>query len=146
LRGGAGRRRDRAGGHVRHPRSLPYETGVDLDGYVWGVKWHCLYPGAQVVDESPSARNWAEAIGIEFHEVRIESNAHDLTLIFSDLQVSELPPGYRPFVTGEDVQPRADAATGINDSLPGAPRHTRRSSARLRPALVPTAPRHTAMP
>ncbi|MEU6075990.1 hypothetical protein [Micromonospora sp. NPDC047074] len=84
-------------------RLIDHETGVDLDGYVWGVKWHSLYPGAQVVDESPVAHSWAEAIGIEFHEVRIESNAHALTLIFSDLQVSELPHGYSPFVAGEDV-------------------------------------------
>lgn len=26
-------------------RLIDHETGVDLDGYVWGVKWHCLLPG-----------------------------------------------------------------------------------------------------
>lgn len=72
-------------------RLIDDETGVDLDGYVWGVKWQPVYPGAKVIAESPSARSWAESIGIEFHEVRIEANAHDLTLVFSDLQVSELP-------------------------------------------------------
>ncbi|MES5824397.1 hypothetical protein [Streptomyces sp. RG80] len=25
-------------------RLIEFETGVDLDGFVWGVKWHCLYP------------------------------------------------------------------------------------------------------
>ncbi len=63
-------------------RLIDYGTGVDLDGYVWGVKWHCLYPGAKIVPESEAAGRWAEAVGIEFHEVRIETNAHDLTLVF----------------------------------------------------------------
>lgn len=85
-------------------RLIDHKTGVDLDGYVWGVKYQALYPGAQLVDESPSALSWAEAIGLEFHEVRIETNAHDLTLIFSDLQVNELSPGYSPFVVDTEGQ------------------------------------------
>ncbi|MEU4534420.1 hypothetical protein AB0G15_06105 [Streptosporangium sp. NPDC023825] len=72
-------------------RLITYETGVDLEGYVWGVNWQLLYPGATLVADSPTARDWAAAIGIDFHEVRIQTNAHDLTLIFSDLQIEELP-------------------------------------------------------
>ncbi|NAS26605.1 hypothetical protein GT755_33635 [Herbidospora sp. NEAU-GS84] len=72
-------------------RLITYPTGVDLDGYVWGVQWQLLYPGATVVTDSPTARNWAAAVGIDFHEVRIQTNAHDLTLIFSDLRIEELP-------------------------------------------------------
>ncbi|WP_431894208.1 hypothetical protein [Nonomuraea sp. bgisy101] len=72
-------------------RLTTYETGVDLDGHVWGVNWQVLYPGATLVADSPTARDWAVAIGIDFHEVRIQTNAHDLTLIFSDLQIEELP-------------------------------------------------------
>ncbi|GIG84508.1 YxiG-like protein [Planotetraspora kaengkrachanensis] len=61
-----------------------------------------LYPGATVMAESTTADSWAAAIGIEFHEVRIQTNAHDLSLVFSGLDVSELPPGYTPFsVPGE---------------------------------------------
>ncbi|GAA0411545.1 hypothetical protein GCM10009530_75080 [Microbispora corallina] len=78
-------------------RLIDYESSVALDGFVWGVKGHVLYPGATVVADSKLADAWAAAIGIEFHEVRIETNAHDLTLIFSGLDVSELPPGYIPF-------------------------------------------------
>ncbi|MBO4164970.1 YxiG-like protein [Micromonospora antibiotica] len=83
-------------------RLIGHETGVDLDGYVWGVKWHALYPGARVQAESATARSWAEATGLDFHEVLIETNAHVLTLVFSDLQVSEVPPGYRPFTVDGD--------------------------------------------
>jgi hypothetical protein len=38
-------------------------------------------------------------VGIDFHEVRIETNAHRLTLLCSDLQVSEVPDGYASFPT-----------------------------------------------
>ncbi|MEU2296874.1 YxiG-like protein [Streptomyces antibioticus] len=75
-------------------RLIEQETAADLadlDGYVWGVKWHCLYPGATVLPASEAGRRWSEALGIDFHEVRMETNAHTLTLVFSDLQVSELP-------------------------------------------------------
>ncbi|MEU3602973.1 hypothetical protein ABZ714_30335 [Streptomyces sp. NPDC006798] len=79
-------------------RLIDHETGADLDGYVWGVKWHALHPGARLLPESEATRHWSKALGIEFHEVRIETNAHSLTLLFSDLQVSEIPVGYAPFV------------------------------------------------
>ncbi|MBE3014888.1 hypothetical protein IL992_37810 [Microbispora sp. NEAU-D428] len=74
---------------------------IGQDGYVWGVKWQCLYPGGRIVFDSQHAREWSEALGIDFHEVRFETNAHDITLVFSDLQVTEVPAGYAPFsVTG----------------------------------------------
>ncbi|MFF2426847.1 YxiG-like protein [Streptomyces mirabilis] len=79
-------------------RLIDHGTGVDLGGYVWGVKWHCLYPGAKLLRESEATRRWSKALGLDFHEVRIESNAHNLALLFSDLQVSEVPVGYAPFV------------------------------------------------
>ncbi|MFF2214437.1 YxiG-like protein [Streptomyces antibioticus] len=72
-------------------RLIDHETAADLDGYVWGVKWHCLYPGATVLPVSDVARRWSEVLGIDFHEVRMETNAHTLTLVFSELQVSEIP-------------------------------------------------------
>jgi hypothetical protein len=79
-------------------RLIDHESGADLDGYVWGVKWHCLYPGAKLLPASEATRHWSKALGIDFHEVRIETNAHNLTLLFSDLQVSEVQIGYAPFV------------------------------------------------
>ncbi|MEV7535226.1 hypothetical protein ACIQNV_22070 [Streptomyces hydrogenans] len=79
-------------------RLIDHETGIELDGYVWGVKWHSLYPGAELLPESEATRRWSKALGIDFHEVRIATNAQNLTLLFSDLQVSEVPVGYTPFV------------------------------------------------
>ncbi|MFF7725799.1 hypothetical protein [Streptomyces sp. NPDC008001] len=80
-------------------RLIESKTGVDLDGYVWGVKWPSLYPGARLLPGSEATRRWSNALGVDFHEVRMETNAHNLTLLFSDLQVSEVPVGYAPFVT-----------------------------------------------
>ncbi|WP_328840372.1 hypothetical protein [Streptomyces europaeiscabiei] len=80
-------------------RLIDHGTGAGLDGYVWGVKWHCLYPGAKMLPGSEAARRCSQEVGIDFHEVLIETNAHRLTLIFSDLQVSKVPIGYAPFVT-----------------------------------------------
>ncbi|WP_103501695.1 MULTISPECIES: hypothetical protein [unclassified Streptomyces] len=80
-------------------RLVAPEPGVELDGYHWGVRWHALYPGAELSPESEAARRWSKALGIDFHEVRIATDAHHVTLLFSDLQVSEVPAGYAPFVT-----------------------------------------------
>ena len=78
-------------------RRIRHDTGSDLDGFVWGVKWHALSPGATVVTDSAAATLWSGAIGIPFHEIRIGTNAHEITLVCSELAVSVLPPGYAPF-------------------------------------------------
>jgi hypothetical protein len=79
---------------------IEYETGVGLDGYVWGVKWHLLYPGARVVADSPRAIEWSSALNLDFHEVELETNAHKISLVFSDLVVSEVDASYRPLSLG----------------------------------------------
>jgi hypothetical protein len=78
-------------------RLIDYDTGVDLDGYVWGVKWQMLYPGAKLVP-SERALEWSAALGIPFHEALIVTNAHVLRLVFSKLLVEFATPGYAPFV------------------------------------------------
>lgn len=78
-------------------RLIDHATGADLDGYVWGVKWQSLYPGGSVVSDSPRAEAWRTELGIDFHEVRLPANGHELSLVFSELAVSELGPGYRPW-------------------------------------------------
>jgi len=81
-------------------RLIDYDTGVGLGGYVWGVKWQMLYPGAHLVIGSDTAEQWSRALGFAFHEVRIETNAHSLSLVFSNLEVTEVGPGYSPFTVG----------------------------------------------
>ena len=54
-------------------RLVDFATGKDLDGYVWGVKYQALYPGAQLADESPSAEEWERSVRIPFHEAVVET-------------------------------------------------------------------------
>jgi hypothetical protein len=82
-------------------RLIDYETGVDLDGFVWGVKWHCLYPGIELVRYSPQAAAWAERIGIDFHEATITTEAQSISLVFSDLEVTHAAPGQAPFTVSD---------------------------------------------
>jgi hypothetical protein len=78
-------------------RLLDHERGRDLDGYVWGVRWQALYPGMRLVPYSAEARRWSRELGLPFHEAAIETNGHNLSLVFSDLAVDAVPPGHAPF-------------------------------------------------
>jgi hypothetical protein len=79
-------------------RLIDYDQGMDLDGYVWGVKWQVLYPGMKLVPDSSEARRWSRELGLPFYEAAIETNGHNLSLVFSDLSVQTVEPGYTPFV------------------------------------------------
>lgn len=79
-------------------RLTDYSTGVNLDGYVWGVKWQSLYPGMKLVETSTVAHGWSRALGIPFHEALIETNGHNITLVFSELEVVPLDAGWSPFI------------------------------------------------
>jgi hypothetical protein len=79
-------------------RLIDYEQGVDLDGYVWGVKWQMLYPGMKLLRDSPDAERWSRALDLPFHEATFETNGHNISLVFSDLAVDTVEVGYAPFV------------------------------------------------
>ena len=81
-------------------RLIQYQTGADLDGYVWGVNWQELYPGLELVTESARTDAWSEQLGVPFHEARIGAGAHNFTLIFSDLRIEPAEMGYVPFAVG----------------------------------------------
>jgi hypothetical protein len=83
-------------------RLIDFETAHEVDGYPWGSKWQIIYPGGTVIADSERARTWSVALGVDFHEVRLGLNAHDLTLVFSDLEITEVAPGYAPFVVGRE--------------------------------------------
>jgi hypothetical protein len=78
--------------------------GPEHEGYVWGIRWQNLYPGAKVITDSLAASSWEKEVGIDFHEVVFETNGHKLQLVFSDLEVTEVQPGYRPFEVPEDYE------------------------------------------
>lgn len=79
-------------------RLVDYEQGCELDGYVWGVRWQALYPGMKLVRDSAEAQRWSRGLGIPFYEVVIETNGHNISLVFSDLAVGTVETGYAPFV------------------------------------------------
>jgi hypothetical protein len=83
-------------------RLTDYDQGRDLDGYVWGVKWQNLYPGMRLVTESADADHWSRSIGIPFHEAAIETNGHNLSLVFADLIVDIIGKGHSPFVVPDN--------------------------------------------
>ncbi|MGH9120189.1 MAG: hypothetical protein ACRD0A_20670 [Acidimicrobiales bacterium] len=64
------------------------------------MKWKALGPGGSVITESRLAKHWPDALGRPFHEVRIETNSHNVTLVFSELTVEQVDPGYVPFTVG----------------------------------------------
>lgn len=78
-------------------RLIDHETGKDLDGYVWGVKWQVLYPGMRLLDQSDIADRWSHELSRPFHEAVIEGNGHRIALVFSDLTVTSVRSGYAPF-------------------------------------------------
>ncbi|MFJ4654779.1 hypothetical protein ACIP5Y_26195 [Nocardia sp. NPDC088792] len=79
-------------------RLVDNETGRDMNGYVWGVRWQNLYPGATLRPDSEEASTWSRQLGLPFYEAMVETNGHNLSLIFSDLEVAAVPAGLVPFV------------------------------------------------
>jgi hypothetical protein len=79
-------------------RLVDYDQGVDLDGYVWDVRWQLLYPGMRLVEDSTEAARWTSDLDLQFHEALIETNGHNISLVFSDLSVRAVDAGYAPFV------------------------------------------------
>jgi len=74
----------------------PYKD--DPDGFVWGVRWASAYPGLSYIEGSPVARSWADRLGVEMHEVVIETNAFALSLVFHEFRYEALgeEPEYSP--------------------------------------------------
>ena len=72
-----------------------------LDGYVWGVEYQEIYPGFKLLPQSDRAHHWERMLGMPFYEATFEGNAHQFSLIFSDLAVEEVPTGWTPFEVGK---------------------------------------------
>jgi hypothetical protein len=76
-------------------RSLPddfvysgpdYPDKGDPDGFVWGVRWSCAYPGLKYVRNGTRASVWSKKLGRPMHEVTIETEAFHLRLVFADIR------------------------------------------------------------
>lgn len=78
-------------------RLLDLEKGHELDGYVWGVRYHVLDPGMTLMPGNAETDSWATTTGLPFHEAVIDTNAHRISLVFSDLSVERIEPVFSPF-------------------------------------------------
>jgi len=67
-----------------------------------GVKWQVLYPGMQLVRDSVDAERWSRDLGLPFYEAAVETNGHNLSLVFSDLAVETVAIGHAPFAVPDD--------------------------------------------
>jgi hypothetical protein len=82
-------------------RFTDYQTWVssgEAEGSVWGVKWQGLYPGMQLLPQTAETQEWSARLGLLFHEALIETNGHNISLVFSGLTVTTVAPGHAPFV------------------------------------------------
>ena len=52
----------------------------------------------KLVPDSAEAQQWARELGMPFHQAVIETNGHNLSLVFSDLTVQAVEPGRAAFV------------------------------------------------
>ncbi len=65
-----------------------YLDAGEPEGYVWGVEWQNAYPGLSYIADSSAAQEWAVRLQKPMHEVFIESDAHDIRLIFHDVDIT----------------------------------------------------------
>jgi len=67
-----------------------YDRAGRPHGYFWGINYSIAYPGAKLLTDSTHARDWSTRLGKQMWEVRIETNAHNIDLIFHDLRINEV--------------------------------------------------------
>jgi hypothetical protein len=100
------------------------------EGYVWGVGYSLAYPGATYVENSAVAQEWAVRLGKPMREVLIETNGHNLRLIFHELNVRELKESDKEWVkSGNYLAIRYSLPSPI-PALPSSRRATSKSFAR----------------
>lgn len=68
---------------------------------MWGVKWQALYPGVQLMPATGETRAWSSVLGLPVYEALIETSGHNISLVFSDLEITVVEPGLMPFVVPE---------------------------------------------
>ena len=76
------------------PRLLDSEASTvagNLEGHAWYVRAQAV-TSLRIVQPSPRAEEWSGQLGLEFHEVTIETNRQVISLVFSELEVSRLDP------------------------------------------------------
>jgi hypothetical protein len=103
---------DSAWNRAREDRlSEEYEPSLLSPGTPWSQRFEVLYPGAQLIEDSPKARSWEQKVGLPFHEVVIEGNVQLRSLVFLDLEFEEVGDGYAPYRVTQDGEVERFAAS-----------------------------------
>lgn len=63
-----------------------YPDKEEPDGFIWGVRWACAYPGLTYIPDGERAAFWSGRLGRTMHEVLLETNAYTLRLVFADVR------------------------------------------------------------
>jgi hypothetical protein len=74
----------------------------DVGGAETGVDQHEA-AGRRLVSESAEAERWSRSLGIPFYEAAIETNGHNLSLVFADLVVDVVAAGHAPFAVPDEA-------------------------------------------
>lgn len=75
------------------------------EGYVWGVNYMNVYPGARYLPDSEAAEDWSRRLGRQMHEVEIDTNAHLIQLVFFRLLLHKLAQGDFTTRVLSDIKP-----------------------------------------
>jgi hypothetical protein len=70
-----------------------WEQSGSPSGYVWGVEFSAVYPGLKFMKDSAHAKEWTERLQQPMYELLIETNGHNITLIFHDVFVHQIATG-----------------------------------------------------
>ncbi len=70
-----------------------WEEAGEPEGYVWGVCYSDVYPGLTYIEQSPLAEEWSMRLGHTMHEIFIETNGHNIRLVFHDVIIRKIAQG-----------------------------------------------------
>lgn len=70
-----------------------WEAAGQPAGYVWGVCDSLAFPGPTYLEDSKLAEEWTSRLGKLMHEVLIQTNGHNIRVVFHDLHITELREG-----------------------------------------------------
>lgn len=76
-----------------------YPERPEPDGFIWGVRWSCAYPGLKYIEGGARSAAWSQCLGTPLHEVTVETNAFHLRLVFADFR-------YEFLGRESEIQPR----------------------------------------
>ena len=88
----------------RYTDAAAYEEAGTSHGFFRGVCFSDAYPGLTCVEDSPLARDWSARFGRPMHEVRIETNCHNLGIASHDVVVRKIAQGRPDYAAPHPIE------------------------------------------